>query len=341
MKKSTQPKAARITRSLNGEWDVHPGETLPRDWFSKVPVPGLIDLANPAYPWQKHSYHWYRTRFRLEQGTEFPSAVLRIEQAMFGTQVFLNGGELGGDIACYTSQEYDLIGQLRFGADNELMIRVGSKETLPPESAVGKDQERQSFIPGLWGDVSLILSGDPSVARVQMIPHISESVAEARVTLKSTRHFPCTVRLVSRIREHLTQRDAASPQEKSCMVRAGQEAQIIFSHGINALALWSPEQPFLYEHVVEVYDSGSPIDRLVTRFGMREFRVDGGDFLLNGQKIYLRGGNIAFHRFLSDADRRGLPWDMAWVKKLLIDIPKAHNFNFFRNHIGQLYNRWY
>ncbi|HUI65663.1 MAG TPA: glycoside hydrolase family 2 TIM barrel-domain containing protein [Bacteroidota bacterium] len=341
MNKSAQSQPARINRSLNGEWEVHPGETLPGRWSSKVPVPGLIDLATPAYPWQTHSYHWYRTRFPLEREPEFARAILRVEQAMFGTEVFLNGHPLGGDIACYTSQEYDLTGHLRYGADNELMIRVGNKETLPPESAVGKDQERQLFIPGIWGDVSLLLCGDPSVSRVQMIPHIGESVAEARVTLKNSRHSECTVRLVSKIREHLTQRNAASAQVKSCTIQAGQETQISFSHRVDALTLWSPERPYLYEHVVEIFDGERPSDCLVTRFGMREFRVDGGDFLLNGQRIFLRGGNIAFHRFLSDADRQRLPWDMAWVKKLLIEIPKAHNFNFFRNHIGQLYNRWY
>jgi len=74
---------------------------------------------------------------------------------------------------------------------------------------------------------------------------------------------------------------------------------------------------------------------------MREFKIIGSDFYFNGKRMFLRGGNIAFHRFLSDQDRGLLPWNQEWVKKVLIDIPKAHNFNFFRNHLGQMCNRWY
>ncbi len=87
--------------------------------------------------------------------------------------------------------------------------------------------------------------------------------------------------------------------------------------------------------------AGKPLDELCTRFGMREFRATRSGFYLNGKRIFLRGGNIAFHRFLSDADRGTLPWDIKWIRRVLIDIPKRHNFNFFRNHLGQMYNRWY
>ncbi|MBI2428932.1 MAG: DUF559 domain-containing protein [Ignavibacteriales bacterium] len=82
-------------------------------------------------------------------------------------------------------------------------------------------------------------------------------------------------------------------------------------------------------------------DLCVVSFGMREFKIAGSDFYLNGKKILLRGGNIAFHRFLSDTQRQLLPWNEEWIKKALIDIPKEHNFNFFRNHLGQMYNKWY
>jgi beta-galactosidase len=107
------------------------------------------------------------------------------------------------------------------------------------------------------------------------------------------------------------------------------------------MQLWSPDSPFLYELIATVYDGDAGRDRTVTRFGMREFSVRGGDFYLNGKKQYLRGSNIAFHRFLSDPQRGALPWDEEWIKRVLIDIPKEHNFNFFRNHLGQMYNRWY
>ncbi|MCL4539231.1 MAG: hypothetical protein M1378_06475, partial [Bacteroidetes bacterium] len=106
--------------------------------------------------------------------------------------------------------------------------------------------------------------------------------------------------------------------------------------------LWSPDSPFLYVFSVTLKGSGgTSIDEEHVVFGMREFTIEGPDFLLNGKKIFLKGSNIAFHRFLSDGDRHLLPWNKSWIRKLLIEIPREHNFNFFRAHLGHMYNRWY
>jgi hypothetical protein len=127
----------------------------------------------------------------------------------------------------------------------------------------------------------------------------------------------------------------------SIALHAGGQATVEISVPVSAMRLWSPADPFLYEAVVTVAERAEALDSTAARFGMREFTISGGDFLLNGERILLRGGNIAFHRFLSDPERATLPWDLAWAKRLLIDIPRAHHFNFFRNHLGQMYNRWY
>ena len=328
---------------LNGLWDIAPGtaEAPPGEWRAKVPVPSLVDCAVPPYDWQAFSYHWYHCEFRVNSPSLRETATLRIGQAMFGTGVWLNGSLLGEDIACYTSQEYDAAPYLRHDGPNHLTVRVGLKETLPPESAVGKDQERQTFIPGIWGDVSLTLAGNPRIALVQVIPRNRESTAEAIVTLRNTGRLPVSVKLVSRLREHASGRAVGRVQEIHSATPGAGDRVHAFNHTVDPLIPWSPDCPFLYEHTVEVIVEGDVADTLVTRFGMREFRIQDGGFFLNGRRIFLKGGNIAFHRFLSDADRGLLPWNDDWVRKLLIEIPKRHNFNFFRAHIGQMYGRWY
>jgi len=83
------------------------------------------------------------------------------------------------------------------------------------------------------------------------------------------------------------------------------------------------------------------LDMFQDSFGMRKFEIRNGDFYLNDKHVRLFGSNIAFQRWLSDPERRGLAWDDDFIKKILVDIPKAHNMNFFRNHVGPLYNKWY
>ena len=128
-------KVPRTRTSLNGTWQFQPtnDETLPSAWKHTVPVPALVDCATPKHGWQTFKFHWHKTAFIAETGPEL--AFIVIGQAMFGTDVWLNGTHLGGDIACYTSQEYDARPALRNG-ENELIVRVGLKENLPPHSAV-------------------------------------------------------------------------------------------------------------------------------------------------------------------------------------------------------------
>src|SRR5436190_8471139 len=81
-------------------------ESPPVEWNHRVPVPALIDCADPPYEWGNLAYHYYATRFQAPD--ESQNALLIIEQAMFGTDVWLNGKYIGSDIACYTSQEHDV-----------------------------------------------------------------------------------------------------------------------------------------------------------------------------------------------------------------------------------------
>src|SRR5512133_3330359 len=133
------------TISLNGIWQYQPGgPAQPAQWSHALPVPGLVDLAEPACEWQSHDYHWHRTTFTIakEHLSEFHRVA--IEQAMFGTAVWVNGCIVGSDIACYTTIEFD-ISEFVHEGENELVVRVGMRDTLPPHSAVGRDQEREAF----------------------------------------------------------------------------------------------------------------------------------------------------------------------------------------------------
>lgn len=329
--------------SLNGFWELQPGEkeNVPPKWDHKVQVPALVDCAEPKYNWQPYDYHWYRKTFRVDEVSQYQIAVLTIEQAMFGTEVWLNGKHIGGDIACYTSQEYICTDALLYGKENELLVRIGSRNTLPPESAVGKDKERKTFIPGIWGDVYINLSGNPRIKLVQVIPHINPHQAEVRVTIENGLASNKWVKIDGKIWERKSKTQRSNVIVKEVKVSANSEASAIFSISIDDMQLWSYEYPFLYEVEIVIEDGDKVVDQAFTTFGIREFKISGSDFYLNGKRIFLRGSNIAFHRFLSDPDRGLLPWNSEWIKKILIDIPKAHNFNFFRNHLGQIYNRWY
>lgn len=330
-----------LTVLLNGEWAIGPGgKEPPGEYAHRIPVPALVDAARPAYAWEGQQFHWYRWHGNIEKPVEGDRVYLVVEQAMFGTFVIVNGVDVGGDIACYTSQEYDITACITAG-ENEILIRVGDRATLPPESAVGKDQERKTFIPGIWGDVRIERSGIPRIRVVQMVPHVESAVAEARITLENPAEVGYSVNVTASIRERKTGRLCGRTVTQEVVLGGRESGKIAVTVPVSGMAVWSPASPFLYECLVESSVGKQVVDSRMVVFGMREFRVEGRHFFLNGKRIRLRGGNIAFHRFLSDDQRGLLPWNPEWIRRALIDLPKEHNFNFFRNHIGQMYNRWY
>lgn len=329
--------------NLNGIWQIEPGEvdSPPSKFSHSIEVPSLVDCSIPNYNWENFNFHWYRKEFVVPREANGKSAFLKINQSMFGTAVWLNGNYVGDSISCYTSQEYRIEKFLKCGSTNILEIRVGARSTLPPESAVGNDQERLSFIPGIWGDVEMYFVSRARVKLVQTIPNIS--AAELKVNLWIENLLPYFQSITIHVIVVERNSGFVSARKSFGVNLAGDNTHRITAQLLlKEMKLWSPASPSLYKIVVTLQNTNGEIcDQYQTFFGMREFRIEGSDFYLNNQKILLRGGNIAFHRFLSDPDRGRLPWQLDWVRNLLVEIPKEHNFNFFRAHLGHMYNKWY
>lgn len=340
---SIDPQIPRTVLSLNGKWEITGGDavTLPKEFPSVIPVPAVVDMAEPPYDWQAFEHHWYRKKFSLKNLRDTQFLFLKIGQSMFGTDVWLNGVHLGGTISCYTSHEYNVTEHLNTEGKNELIVRVGARSTLPPESAVGRDQEKTIYTPGIWGDVTLTAVGGARVQLVQVIPHIDTFTAEVRVWIQNLEFKRESLLISARIFEKNSDTAVSPICDERILLDDHATVQTTFHIPIDEAELWSPEHPFLYEVELVIQEGKRTLDVQRTTFGMREFTIVGPDFFLNGHRILLRGSNIAFHRFLSDTQRKLLPWNEEWIKRALIDIPKEHNFNFFRNHLGQMYSRWY
>jgi len=330
-----------LKTSLNGQWLIEPGPRKPAQYKNSIPVPGLVDMAVPGFNWQEHQYFWYRHDFEMEAVAASKQLLLQLEQVQFGTLVYLNDELIGGNIPCYTSQYFNLSPALRKG-DNHLEIRVGTKNTLPPHSAVGNDFEKLSFIPGIWGDVWLHLHDFARMDWLRILPDLSKSGVNFHVEIEPLTEKAKPLLLEYSLVEKKTRRSiAAGSMTLQKPVIMEKKISTDWFVVIENAELWTPENPFLYEIELTLKAGDIVSDRKNWSFGMREFGIRDGHFYLNGIRRRLFGSNIAFHRLLSDPERRNLPWDEAWIRKVLVDIPKSHNMFFFRFHLGHVYNRWY
>lgn len=331
----------RTTLSLNGSWDLAEspnGDQIPSTFLAQVPVPGLVDLARPRLAkvgMLRHSYYWYRRSFDVPEAVR-DRATLRIGKARYGAHVWLNGIPVGVHYGCFTGGTFDVAKYIRSGA-NELVVRVGTPPTLPPWVPWGQDYEKSRYIPGIYDDVTLTLSGTPHIANVQVAPRLQAGAAEIEVSVVNQSRVGQTVPVAVTIRP-VQGTDVAGRATATVQLEPGATRNVRLLVPVETVHLWSPEDPFLYSAVCS-----TEADAVTVRFGMREFRYDAATrrAYLNGAPYRLRGSNITLYRFFEDHQRGTLPWDHAWVRRLLAEIPKSLHLNSFRFCIGIAPRFWY
>lgn len=361
--------AQRITVPLDGVWSIGESaepDAIPTSFSHTVPVPGLVHSATPKFPdvdeyhtheWaytvtkrdlvlplseaieglgstvQKRNFFWYERTFRT--AAQRQRALLVVNKAQFGTTVWLNGKKIGEHLGSFTAGHFDLTDAINWKGENHLLIRIGAHPGAVPEWVMtGGDGEKEFWTPGIYDSVSLLLSDDLVIDSVQVAPHIQSS--EILVETEFTNHGAArTITLTQRVKAWKSGVDAGKAVSESVSLAAGEHKVVRQTVAIPGAELWSPDHPFLY-----VLDTSSGSDSTTTRFGMRELRFEGEKAILNGKVIYWRGASITLHRFFADPDSGQLPWNDAWVRKLLVEIPKRMHWNGFRICIGPAPQHW-
>lgn len=334
----------RHVLSLNGAWDLAQGamDTLPSSFAHTVPVPGLVDMAEPAFTEvgmasEQRKAFWYRRTFTLD--ADPPSvAVLKLHKAKFGAQVFMNGVLIGEHMPCFTPGYFDVQKALRpAGEVNELVIRIGAfHDVLPKTVQWGYDSEKSRYLPGIYDSVELILSGAPFVKNVQIAPDMEGETVRVLAELHNV-DKAATIDVAYRISEARSGKVVAQGRVTETDTGPFAIVPVDLRIPMTDARRWSPEDPFLYE--LELLTDG---DGIRERFGMRSFRFDTatGRALLNGKPYYMRGSNICIFRFFEDAEREDRPWDREWVRRLHQKI-KSMNWNSLRYCIGFPPEFWY
>jgi len=341
---SLKPEAPRRVVSLDGSWQVSQGamDSVPASFPHVVPVPGLLDLAEPAFqdvgkPSPLREAFWYRREFSLE-GAVPQVAILKIHKARYTSRVYVNGQLAGDHLPCFTPAYLDVRRLLKGdGQANEIVVRVGAnREHVPDGQPSGWDFEKYLYIPGIYDSVELILTDPPYIVNAQAAPDVSKGVVRIVAEVLAGDR-PCQASFRVEVSETQSGRPVGSAAPEPLDLAAGEMRKIDVTVAIDGCRLWSPEDPFLYEAKL-----GTGSDSARFRFGMRSFSFDPEKkiALLNGKPYFLRGTNVTAYRFFEDASRADLPWRADWVRQLHQTYKTMH-WNSIRYCIGFPPEIWY
>ena len=327
----------RQVQHLNGTWQVaqSPDSVMPTEFSHTVPVPGLVDMAKPAfdsvgYKSSLRQYFWYQKDFALSP-EENELVLLRFKKAKYGLRAWLNGQYVGKHNLNFTETIFDITDHLRPDSTNTLTVRLFAFPDQLPDSIVwGHDFEKIKYIPGIYDAVSLEVTQAPLIRNVQVVPRIDSNQVKL-VTWVDRVGATGSVPLQYRVMQ-----GEAMVSEGQTMVPAEMDS-LSFVVKIPDAQRWSPAEPNLYR-----LELSTAADSYSTEFGMRTFRFNPENNLaeLNGEPLYLRGTNVCIHRFFEDETRENLPWDTAWVSGLMVKMQAMH-WNSVRFCLGFPPEFWY
>jgi hypothetical protein len=177
---------------------------------------------------------------------------------------------------------------------------------------------------GLYRDVSLRVTGRSYVDDVCIRTSVQRMQISAAVEISN---IPAAGAIVSAV----VRDGSETVLDLGSITMAPTDTKVTFEKSWQNPRLWGPTDPYLYHLQVQLADpAGQALDRRFIRFGFREFRIDGPDFVFNGKKPF-------FLQTVSPS-AWGLPMHRAHLRGFYLDMNQQGNINSTRWHqFGSLY----
>lgn len=359
------PEAARAgdrTRSerfltLNGNWKfnwVRDADQRPADFFrvgyddkgwDRMPVPGLWELngygdpiyLNIGYPWRG----WYENNpphVPVEQNhVGSYRRTITIPAAWSGRQVVAHFGSVTSNIYLWVNGRYVGYSEdSKLEAEFDLTPYIKAGENLIAFQVFrwcdGTYLEDQDFfrLSGVGRDCYLYARDKRQIANIEVNAAPSADYTSGTVSVRTA--FPkqakgCLLEL------ELT--DQAGRSIASQQLRVAKEEELC-TLDAGKVALWSAETPVLYNLKATLRSAGGEVIEVIPlEVGFRDVAIRGGQLLVNGQPVLIKGAN-----------RHELDPDYGYYvseERMLQDIRimKENNINAVRTCHYPDDNRWY
>ncbi len=327
--------------NLNGLWQFAPAASIDddppfkRDLARRILVPFPMESSLSGVG-EHHEFAWYRRTFKVPDSWRSRRVILHFGAVDWQADIYVNGIPLGTHLGGYDAFEIDITGALLpepAGVEQELVVGVHDptdKGTQPRGKQVLKPEGIwYTPVTGIWQTVWIEPVGCGAIRSLTMTPDVDAGAVRVRV-----------------------QADPCTPEGATVSVTVGDGVPVKGTPGSDITVpapgrkLWSPEDPHLYDLVVNLHAAGAgeadpALDRVRSYFGLRSVAVKPDDrgitrLFLNGEPYFQVGpldqGWWPDGLYTAPTDE-ALKYDVEMTKKL--------GFNMCRKHVKVEPARWY
>ena len=286
------------SKGVDSGWALHLPESI------TMPVPAsFCDFFTDKESREYCGDFWYETDFFVPGEWEGKDIAVRFGSVTHRARIFVNGVEVtsheGGflpfDAAVTDIVRYNQFNHLAVLANNELseiMLPAGRTTTLSNGKKVATPYFDFYNYAGIHRPVKLTALPKERVLDFSVVHTLNGNAADVAYTVTTNG-------------EHNVCIDVFDGCEKV----AHADGKTGTLH-IDNVKLWNVHAAYLYNFVIRITDGETVVDEYAEKIGIRTFEIKGGNFLLNGKPVYLRG--FGKHE---DADLRGRGLDLATVKR--------------------------
>ena len=261
---------------------------LPHDWAVNLPFVNAQPLVahgckplGRSYP--ETSIGWYRRVFDIPSGDLGRRIAVEFDGVFRNSLVVFNGHYMGESMSGYAPFRYDLTDYANYGSRNVLVVRADAtlNEGWFYEGA------------GIYRHVWLTKTSPVHVAqwgtfvRTQVRQGTATALIATEIDNETGAERSCQV--VSSIVDG-TRKVVATVRSNPAAVPAWSRRAVEQRVAVPNAALWSVDDPNLYQLRTAVETGGQVVDRYETPFGIRSIRFDAGrGFFLNGKPLKIKG----------------------------------------------------
>lgn len=285
------------------------------------------DVAIPHYTGPgERAVCWYRTPFTVTEAMKGKDRLIaHFNGVSYFADVYVNGHYIGSHQGYFGAFDLDFTPYAKVG-ENTLLVRVRNSSRMGIGSSdTGEVNNRTNNIPRTFGDkiessnslgwddphtgwnctpngfgisqaVSIETRSNLYVNDLFPRPNLARKEVELNVELENPSEANGAARLRVAVHGRNFQETVEAGVAKECKV-TGTRPVYKVRIPIPAPRLWTPEEPWLYQAQVQLFDAkGNLLDTAERQFGMRSFEmkadsVPAGRMYLNGQEVRLRGAN--------------------------------------------------